>query len=183
MALHHVYMLESTWLQCFGHGILVTHIYTSELGHSFVQVIVCGLLGHKLPHMTQIWLVFNMARNSTWIEFRPRRSWIPHYELRLKTSSITQQQDWCFHQGLYLHHDLCPVDSCLNLLSALDSRNRVMGMRTSPHVRALLITITYVDKSSRYPALQQCLMHTRAQTTINATQFYISESCKPLAVR
>ena len=38
-----------------------------------------------------------------------------------------------------LHYDLCPVDSCVNLLSALDSRNGVMSMRTSPHSRALLI--------------------------------------------
>ena len=37
------------------------------------------------------------------------------------------------------HYDLCPVDSCVNLLSALDSRNGVMSMRTSPHLRALLI--------------------------------------------
>ena len=37
-----------------------------------------------------------------------------------------------------LHHDLCPVDSCVNLHSALDSRNGVMSMRTSPHLRALL---------------------------------------------
>ena len=37
------------------------------------------------------------------------------------------------------HYDLCPVDSCVNLLSALDSRNGVMSMRTSPHLRGLLI--------------------------------------------
>ena len=37
------------------------------------------------------------------------------------------------------HYDLCPVDSCVNLLSALDSRNGVMSMRTSLHLRALLI--------------------------------------------
>ena len=37
------------------------------------------------------------------------------------------------------HYDLCPVDSCVNLLSALDSRNGVMSMRTSPHLRALLV--------------------------------------------
>ena len=37
------------------------------------------------------------------------------------------------------HYGLCPVDSCVNLLSALDSRNGVMSMRTSPHLRALLI--------------------------------------------
>ena len=39
----------------------------------------------------------------------------------------------------YSHYDLCPVDSCVNLLSVLDSRNGVMSMRTSPHLRALLI--------------------------------------------
>ena len=44
-----------------------------------------------------------------------------------------------FHLILLIHYDLCPVDSCLNLLSALDSRNGVMSMRTSPHLRALLI--------------------------------------------
>ena len=36
------------------------------------------------------------------------------------------------------HYDLCPVDSCVNLHSALDSRNWVMSMRTSSHLRALL---------------------------------------------
>ena len=41
--------------------------------------------------------------------------------------------------NLRRHYDLCPVDSCVNLLSALDSRNGVMSMRTSPHLRALLI--------------------------------------------
>ena len=40
---------------------------------------------------------------------------------------------------LLTHYDLCPVDSCVNLLSALDSRNGVMSMRTSLHLRALLI--------------------------------------------
>ena len=40
---------------------------------------------------------------------------------------------------MHQHYDLCPVDSCVNLLSALDSRNGVMSMRTSPHLRALLI--------------------------------------------
>ena len=38
-----------------------------------------------------------------------------------------------------MHYDLRPVDSCLSLLSALDSRNGVLSMRTSPHLRALLI--------------------------------------------
>ena len=66
------------------------------------------------------------------------------------------------------HYDLCPVDSCVNLLSALDSRNGVMSMRTSPHLRALLIN-NNVDNSSRNHALQQCLMHTRAHTMIYAT--------------
>ena len=37
------------------------------------------------------------------------------------------------------HYDLYPVDSCVNLLSALDYRNGVMSIRTSPHLRALLM--------------------------------------------
>ena len=48
--------------------------------------------------------------------------------------------NWNFTEVCSLaHYDLCPVDSCVNLLSALDSRNGVMSMRTSPHLRALLI--------------------------------------------
>ena len=35
------------------------------------------------------------------------------------------------HVTCTCHYDLCPVDSCVNLLSALDSRNGVMSMRTS----------------------------------------------------
>ena len=35
--------------------------------------------------------------------------------------------------------DPCPVDSCLNLLRVLDSRNGVIGMSTSPHLRTWLI--------------------------------------------
>ena len=38
-----------------------------------------------------------------------------------------------------IQYDPCPVDLCVNLLSALDSRNGVISMRTSPHLRALLI--------------------------------------------
>ena len=37
------------------------------------------------------------------------------------------------------HYDLCPVDSCFDLLSALDSGNGVMGVRISPHLGPLLI--------------------------------------------
>ena len=45
-----------------------------------------------------------------------------------------------FHRNAVLglwapeHYDLCTVESCVNLLSALDSRNGVMSMRTSPHL-------------------------------------------------
>ena len=46
-----------------------------------------------------------------------------------------------------MHYDLCPVDSCVNLLSALESRNGFMSMGTSPHLRALLI--------NNYPCGQQ----------------------------
>ena len=39
-----------------------------------------------------------------------------------------------FYVKIYhTHYDLCPVDPYVNLLSALDSRNGVMSMRTSPH--------------------------------------------------
>ena len=47
--------------------------------------------------------------------------------------------DMCRNYMVAQHYDLCPVDSCVNLLSALDSRNGVMSMRTSLHLRALLI--------------------------------------------
>ena len=40
----------------------------------------------------------------------------------------------------------------------------------------------YSSLRSRNHALQQCLMYTRAHTLTYATQFSISESCKPLAV-
>ena len=36
-------------------------------------------------------------------------------------------------------YDFCPFNSCLNLLSTLDSKNWFMGMRTSWHLRALLM--------------------------------------------
>ena len=37
------------------------------------------------------------------------------------------------------HYDICPVDSCVHMPSAFDLRNGVIDMRTSPHMRALLI--------------------------------------------
>ena len=40
-----------------------------------------------------------------------------------------------------------------------------------------------MDNSSRNHTLQQCLMYTRAHTTIYATQFFYFKSRKPLAVR
>ena len=60
----------------------------------------------------------------------------------MKMTTTTKLVEYSFLSPVCLlvsHYDLCPVDSCVNLLSALDSRNGVMSMRTSPHLRALLI--------------------------------------------
>ena len=66
---------------------------------------------------------------------RPDLTWLA--ESRYITRQFHQPEQICFNTPD--HYDLCPVDSCLNLLSVLGSRNGVMGMRTSPPLRALLI--------------------------------------------
>ena len=71
------------------------------------------------------------------------------------------------------HNDPCPVDSSLNLLSVLDSGEGDMGLRTWG---LCWQTIILVDNGSRNHVLQQFLIHTRAHTTIYATQFL--KSCK-----
>ena len=71
-----------------------------------------------------------------WVTFGDPR--IPTYEytfgeMSLELGVILPGYHHPYNWGI--HCDLCPVDSCVNLLSALDSRNGVMSMRTSPHLR------------------------------------------------
>ena len=80
-----------------------------------------------------------------WTEHQKKPHFVTHVNFTIMQTHLRLEMQ---------HYDLCPVDSCVNLLSALDSRNGVMSMRTSD-LRALL----HVDNSSRNHALQQCLMH------------------------
>ena len=77
---------------------------------------------------------------------------------------------------MYILHTWFDCDYWLTVyINCVHSRNGVMGMSTSPHLRDWLKKIIHVDNKSRNHALQWCLMRAGAHTTMYATQFSISE--------
>ena len=135
------------WLELW-----VLMAWCSTPGHQQHQFWVCT---HALPDVYGLsrWNHKTRAYSGFFCILRFFICWIEDIFFDFK-SQFYQQPHFCFeiyHVNRMLfakirtsilscgHYDLCPVDSCVNLLSALDSRNGVMSMRTSPHLRALLI--------------------------------------------
>ena len=155
-------MTTDLLLQCSGANNCPNYILDTLLGLLREVVLisiwlvnkpVCYLMTsihtkrNKHQALYNVWAPWNI-NNSIYVAFRARA--FPIFALYIKVAI----NKWHFSDNIIKkieivtlpakcypnrHYDLCPVDSCVNLLSALDSRIGVMSMRTSPHLRALLI--------------------------------------------